>query len=119
MKYALIIPDGAADEPQASLGGLTPFQAARTPNMDAVATAGVVGRANHVPDSMPSGRDVGTMSLFGYDPLEFLRDARDRIVHVHLKDVHLDKAAPVFAGEQSIMQGWAPTDTLKTSNQHG
>jgi len=71
MKYALIIPDGAADEPQASLGGLTPFQAARTPNMDAVATAGVVGRANHVPDSMPSGSDVGTMSLFGYDPLEF------------------------------------------------
>ena len=71
MKYALIIPDGAADEPQASLGGLTPFQAARTPNMDTVATAGVVGRANHVPDSMPSGSDVGTMSLFGYDPLEF------------------------------------------------
>ena len=71
MKYALIIPDGAADEPQASLGGLTPFQAARTPNMDAVANAGVVGRANHVPDSMPSGSDVGTMSLFGYDPLEF------------------------------------------------
>ena len=24
---------------------------------------------------------------------------------MHLKDVHLDKAAPVFAGEQSIMQG--------------
>lgn len=71
MKYALIIPDGAADEPQPSLGGLTPFQAARTPNMDTVATIGVVGRANHVPDSMPSGSDVGTMSLFGYDPLQF------------------------------------------------
>lgn len=71
MKYALVIPDGAADEPQESLGGLTPFQAAVTPNMDAVARAGVVGRANHVPDSMPSGSDVGTMSLFGYDPLQF------------------------------------------------
>ena len=71
MKYALVIPDGAADEPQPSLGGLTPFQAARTPNMDAVAAAGVVGRANHVPESMPSGSDVGTMSLFGYDPLKF------------------------------------------------
>mgnify|MGYP002632079611 FL=1 len=71
MKYVLVIPDGAADEPQESLGGLTPFQAAKTPNMDAVAKAGVVGRANHVPDSMPSGSDVGTMSLFGYDPLKF------------------------------------------------
>lgn len=71
MKYVLVIPDGAADEPQSSLGGRTPFQAANTPNMDAVAQAGVVGRANHVPESMPSGSDVGTMSLFGYDPLQF------------------------------------------------
>lgn len=71
MKYVLVIPDGAADEPQESLGGLTPFQAAETPNMDAVVQAGVVGRASHVPDSMPSGSDVGTMSLFGYDPLKF------------------------------------------------
>lgn len=71
MKFALVIPDGAADEPQESLGGLTPFQAAKTPNMDSVVRAGVVGRANHVPESMPSGSDVGTMSLFGYDPLQF------------------------------------------------
>ena len=35
MKYAIVIPDGAADEPQESLGGKTPLQAARTPEMDA------------------------------------------------------------------------------------
>lgn len=71
MKFALVIPDGCADEPQPSLGEKTPLQAARLPNMDAVALAGIVGRADHVPASMPSGSDVGTMSLFGYDPLEF------------------------------------------------
>ncbi len=71
MKFALVIPDGAADEAQASLGDLTPLQAAHTPHMDAIARTGVVGRANHVPISMPSGSDVGTMSLFGYDPLVF------------------------------------------------
>lgn len=49
--------------------------------------------------------DMGHLMIGGYDPVEFMHDARDRIVHVHLKDVHLDKAAPVFAGEQSIMQG--------------
>ena len=49
MKYAIIIPDGCADEPQESLGGKTPLEAARVPAMDAVAAAGVVGRANHVP----------------------------------------------------------------------
>src|SRR5271167_1003936 len=67
MKYALIIPDGAADERQDSLGGRTPLEAARVPQMDAVARAGLVGQADHVPVSMPSGSDVGTMSLFGYD----------------------------------------------------
>ncbi|MGB1631197.1 MAG: TIM barrel protein [Acidimicrobiales bacterium] len=49
--------------------------------------------------------DMGHLMIGGYDPLEFLRDARERIVHVHLKDVHLERAAPVLAGEQSIMQG--------------
>jgi len=71
MKYALVIPDGVADEPQPSLGGKTPLQAAKIPFMDEVACLGIVGEANHVPVSMPSGSDVGTMSLFGYDPLEY------------------------------------------------
>ncbi|RMG38867.1 MAG: cofactor-independent phosphoglycerate mutase [Planctomycetota bacterium] len=71
MKYALVIPDGMADEPQPELGGRTPLQTASVPFMDEVARCGVVGRADHVPHSMPSGSDVGTMSLFGYDPLRF------------------------------------------------
>ena len=71
MKYVLVIPDGVADEPQPSLGGKTPLQAASVPAMDAVAVAGVVGRTDNVPASMPSGSDVGTMSLFGYDTLKF------------------------------------------------
>jgi len=73
MKYALIIPDGAADERQDALGGRTPLEAARVPHMDAVAQAGLVGQADHVPQSMPSGSDVGTMSLFGYDPERYHR----------------------------------------------
>ncbi len=71
MKYVLVIPDGVADEPQEALGGRTPLEAARLPNMDAVAAAGIVGRTDNVPASMPSGSDVGTMSLFGYDPLKY------------------------------------------------
>ncbi len=71
MKFALIIPDGVADEAQPELDGKTPLQAARLPNMDAIARAGIVGRTDNVPASMPSGSDVGTMSLFGYNPLEY------------------------------------------------
>lgn len=68
MKYAIVIPDGCADEPQASLGGKTPLQAARLPAIDEIARLGVVGRANHVPPHLPAGSDVANLSLLGYDP---------------------------------------------------
>jgi 2,3-bisphosphoglycerate-independent phosphoglycerate mutase len=71
MKYVIVIPDGAADAPQASLGGKTPFQAARTPAMDSLAARGTVGLTNHVPDSLPPGSEVACMSLMGYDPLAY------------------------------------------------
>jgi 2,3-bisphosphoglycerate-independent phosphoglycerate mutase len=68
-KYAIVIPDGAADEPQESLGGKTPLQAARTPEMDRIAREGVLGRSRNVPDKFVPASDVATLSLFGYDPL--------------------------------------------------
>jgi 2,3-bisphosphoglycerate-independent phosphoglycerate mutase len=71
MKYLIVIPDGAADEPQASLGGKTPLEAADTPALDALAARGRVGLTNHVPDSLPPGSEVACMSLMGYDPLEY------------------------------------------------
>jgi 2,3-bisphosphoglycerate-independent phosphoglycerate mutase len=71
MKYAIVIPDGCADEPLAALGGRTPLQAARVPNMDQIAKHGRVGRANNVPDSLTPASDVATLSLFGYDPLKY------------------------------------------------
>ncbi|MBA4019094.1 MAG: cofactor-independent phosphoglycerate mutase [Pirellula sp.] len=70
MKYVIVIPDGCADEPQESLGGRTPLEAAHVPNMDAVVAAGIVGRANNVPLSLPAGSDVANLSLLGYNPLE-------------------------------------------------
>src|SRR6516225_1287649 len=69
MKYAIIIPDGCADEPQDSLGGKTPLQAANKPHMDRIAQRGVVGRSNNVPAGLTPASDVATLSLFGYDPL--------------------------------------------------
>jgi 2,3-bisphosphoglycerate-independent phosphoglycerate mutase len=71
MKYVIVIPDGCADEPVAELGGLTPLQAAKLPNMDRVAKAGVVGLSNNVPPSLTPASDVATLSLLGYDPLKY------------------------------------------------
>src|SRR5207247_10582969 len=58
------------DEPQESLGGRTPLQAAHKPHMDSLARTGVVGRSNNVPEPLTPASDVATLSLFGYDPLQ-------------------------------------------------
>ncbi len=71
MKYAIVIPDGAADEPQATLGGKTPLQAAKTPEMDRIAYDGIVGRSRNVPDRFLPASDVATLSLLGYDPEKY------------------------------------------------
>jgi 2,3-bisphosphoglycerate-independent phosphoglycerate mutase len=70
-KRVIVIMDGAADEPQAELGGLTPLQAARTPNCDTIAAAGICGLAKTIPDGMDPGSDVATLSILGYDPLRY------------------------------------------------
>ncbi len=93
MKFAIIIPDGCADEPQESLGGTTPLQAAQNPAMDALAAAGVDGRANHTPAALPAGSDTANLSLLGYNPLE-----------------HFTGRAPLEAAAQGIELGsndWA------------
>src|SRR5437868_13778190 len=70
MKYAIIIPDGCADDPQTVLGRRTPLQAARKPHLDHLAQHGVVGLTNNVPPGLTPASDVATLSLFGYDPLQ-------------------------------------------------
>lgn len=71
MKYAIILPDGAADDPLPQLGNRTPLQAAHTPNMDWVCNRGRLGRLVTVPSGFTPATDVATLSLFGYDPHVF------------------------------------------------
>ena len=49
--------------------------------------------------------DMGHMQIGGMDPMEFIDVAFDRIRHVHLKDVVMNEALPVFRHEKSIMEG--------------
>ena len=68
VKYGIIIPDGAADRPLAELGGRTPMEAARTPNLDRLAREGRVARCVTTPPGFGAGSDVCSMCLLGYDP---------------------------------------------------
>ena len=68
MKYIILQGDGMADYPLDVLGGKTPLEAARTPNMDWLARCGIYGIAHVIPEGFPPGSDVGNMSIMGYDP---------------------------------------------------
>lgn len=67
-KLLLLIADGMGDYPLPELDGLTPLQAAETPNMDAAAAQGIVGTCQTIPPGMPPGSDIANMSILGYDP---------------------------------------------------
>lgn len=68
MKYAIIIPDGAADVPLDELKSRTPFQAADIPTFDWIATHGRIGTVRNIPKELPCGSDVAILSVLGYDP---------------------------------------------------
>ena len=70
MKLAIIVPDGMADRPEEFDGNATPLEAADTPEMDALASEGVLGRVVTVPDSVPPGSDAAIMAVLGVDPQE-------------------------------------------------
>jgi 2,3-bisphosphoglycerate-independent phosphoglycerate mutase len=100
MKYAIIIPDGCADQPIAALGGKTPLQAAKLPHMDALAAKGRVGLSNNTPKHLPAGSEVANLCLLGYDP-----------------DIYFTGRAPLEAAAQDITLGpqdWAVRCNLVT-----
>ncbi len=70
-KYAIIVPDGAADEPLEQFGKRTVLEAAETPNMDRISTQGRQGLVRTIPANMEPGSDVAQMSLLGYDPRRY------------------------------------------------
>lgn len=70
-KYAIIIPDGAADEPLEQLDNKTVLEAAQTPNMDKISSQGRQGLVRTIPKDMEPGSDVAQMSILGYDPRQY------------------------------------------------
>jgi 2,3-bisphosphoglycerate-independent phosphoglycerate mutase len=68
MKYLLVLGDGMADEPLAELGGMTPLEYAKTPNMDRIAREGACGMLRTIPEGFEPGSDIANLSVLGYDP---------------------------------------------------
>lgn len=68
MKYVIVLGDGMADRPIEKLGGMTPLEYAKTPQMDALAAAGEIGMVHTIPEGMSPGSDTANLSVLGYDP---------------------------------------------------
>jgi 2,3-bisphosphoglycerate-independent phosphoglycerate mutase len=71
MKYIVVLGDGMADEPLEELGGRTPLESARTPNMDRMAREGICGMLRTIPDGFEAGSDIANMAVLGYDPEKY------------------------------------------------
>ena len=67
MKYFVLLGDGMADWPVASLGGKTLLQYAQTPNMDKLARLGRTGMLKTVPIGFHPGSEVANTAILGYD----------------------------------------------------
>ena len=67
MKHIIILGDGMADWPAASLGNKTLLQHAHTPYMDQLASIGRTGQLITVADGFHPGSEVANMSVMGYN----------------------------------------------------
>ena len=73
MKYCVLIIDGAAGWALPERGGKTCLEIAHTPNLDAMAQEGFVGRVRTVPAGMEPSSACACMSVLGYDPKVYYR----------------------------------------------
>lgn len=67
-KFITVVGDGMADYPVEELGGRTPLDVAKKPNMDFLAHEGKIGLLQAVPKGLPPDSTVANLSILGYDP---------------------------------------------------
>lgn len=131
-KYVIIIPDGAADEPQEALGGQTILEAAHTPHMDRLSGIGRQGLVHTIPDGFEPGSDVAQMCLLGYDPRRYYSGrapveaaakdirlgARDWVFRCNLVTIADSKMMDHSAGHISTEEGGRLIQELADQLQH-
>ncbi len=106
MKGVFVIIDGAADEPCEALGGLTPLEAAKTPNLDEIARKSKIDYCYTVKEGVAPESSAAIISLFGHDPSFIPRGPLEaRGIGIKLKN-----------GDLAFRCDFATIDDLKSLN---
>ncbi len=71
MKYVIVLGDGMADLPIASLDNKTPLAYAKTECLDQLSKNAEIGMVHTIPDGMKPGSDTANLSVMGYDPKKY------------------------------------------------
>ncbi|MGN6348785.1 MAG: phosphoglycerate mutase, partial [Candidatus Nitrosocosmicus sp.] len=66
-KIIYVLLDGIGDLPNPDLDGLTPLEAAKTPNLDKIARKGVSGQVISVGKGVAPQSDIAVFNMLGYN----------------------------------------------------
>lgn len=90
MRYFVLIPDGAAEK----ITKDTALSLARTPYLDLISPRSMIGLARTIPAGLPPGSDVGTLSVFGFDPFLYAKGRAP--LEIAAKKIQIPDDAIVF-----------------------
>jgi len=68
MRYIVLMMPGIADEPLEALDGNTPLQVAETVYLDRLASEGLSGRVQLIPEGLRPAEELSAFAMLGYDP---------------------------------------------------
>lgn len=94
MKYAIIIPNGAPDEPFETLNGRTPLQAAHLPTLDSLAAQGRLGTTPTAPRKQLPSEAAAHLGVLGYAPERY--PAGEGALTAHARGIEVGPADQAF-----------------------
>ncbi len=106
MKGILVLLDGIGDLPCRSLGGKTPLEAAKTPNLDFFSVRGELGSMDPVKPGFVPQSDEGILSIFRND---LSRNSRGQLEA-------MGTSIKIEKGDLALRVNFATIDSLKKGN---